>query len=115
MHFRDNALPPEVNECQVHVESSLCGQFQFPENTEVISGVYWITMGQKFVEFVEPVIVEFQHCTKPKHVENLTLFLLGMLWEIFHTSSVFSYVTHVFQLLTGKDLYSCTNTGTIMK
>lgn len=58
MHFPDNALPPEVDECQVHVESSLCGQFQFPENTVLISGVYWITTGQKFVE---PVIVEFQH------------------------------------------------------
>ena len=29
----NNALPPGVDECQVHVESSLCGQFQFPENT----------------------------------------------------------------------------------
>ena len=28
MHFPDNALPPEVDECQVHVESSVCGQFQ---------------------------------------------------------------------------------------
>ena len=69
MHFPDNALPPEVDECQVHVESSLSGQFQFPENTEFISGVYWTTTGQKFVE---PVIVEFQHCAKPEHVENLT-------------------------------------------
>ena len=69
IHFSADALPPEVDECQVHVESSLCGQFQFPENTELISGVYWITTGQ---EFVKPVTVEFQHCAKPEHIENLT-------------------------------------------
>ena len=69
MHFPDNALPPEVDECQVHVESSLCGQFQFPENTELISRVYWITTDQ---EFAKPVTVEFQHCAKPEYVENLT-------------------------------------------
>ena len=69
IHFPNNALPPEVDECQIHVESSLCGQLQFPKNTELISGVYWITMGQKFVELV---IVEFQHCVKPEHVQNLT-------------------------------------------
>ena len=69
IHFPDSALPPEVDECQVHVESSLCGQFQFPENTELISGVYWITTDQ---EFTKPVTVEFQHCAKPQHVENLT-------------------------------------------
>ena len=195
MHFPDNALPPEVDECQVHVESSLCGQFQFPENIELISGVYWITTGQKFVE---PVIVEFQHCAKPEHVENLTivvtwrtvrdlpykfsildgeLFSLGtdygrislthfcgvavasqspppqsLLQRLKHcfsgtqSSDVRKYLTRfyyskgdshtwdvyfviiwntklhiavsiiiVFQLLTAKDLYSCTNTDTIMK
>ena len=198
MHFPDNALPPEVDECQVHVESSLCGQFQFPENIELISGVYWITTGQKFVE---PVIVEFQHCAKPEHVENLTfvitrrtvgdlpykfsildggLFSLGTdcgrislthfcgvaiasqsptppsllqrlkrcfsgtqssdvktylakfyyskgdnhTWDVYfviiwntklHIAVSIIIVTHVFQLLTANDLYSCTNTGTIMK
>ena len=69
MHFPADALPPEVDECQVHVESSLCGQFQLPENMELIGGVYWITTNQ---EFAKPVTVEFQHCAIPEHIENLT-------------------------------------------
>ena len=190
MHFSNNALPPKVDECQVHVESSLWGQFQFPENTELISRVYWITMGQKFVE---PVIVEFQYCAKPEHVENLTfvitrrtvgdlpykfsildggLFSLGTdygrislthfcgvaiasqsppppsllqrikccfsgtqssdvktylarfdnhTWDVYFVI-IWNTKLHIavsiiiaFQLITAKDLYSCTNTGTIMK
>lgn len=68
MHFPDSALPPEVDECQVHVESSLSGLFHFPD-TELISGVYWITTEQKFNK---AVTVEFQHCVAPDHAKNLT-------------------------------------------
>ena len=31
LHLPEGALPPEANECQVHVKASLSGQFQLPE------------------------------------------------------------------------------------
>ena len=61
MHIPENALPPEVDECRIHVKVSLSGQFQFPEGTELISGVYWITTAHKFLK---AVTIEIQHCTK---------------------------------------------------
>ena len=68
MHFPDNALPSTVSECRVYVRASLCGQFQFPENMEQISGIYWIVSPYKFTK---PVTVEIQHCAaKQDHLQN---------------------------------------------
>lgn len=65
IHFPDSALPSEVKECQVYITASLSGQFLLPEDTELISGIYWITCPQRFVK---PVTIEVQHCaTKSKH------------------------------------------------
>ena len=69
MHIPDNALPTEVDECQVHVESSVRGQFQFPPETELISGVYWITSTHSFTK---DVTVEIQHCANPDLPQHLT-------------------------------------------
>ena len=68
MHFPDHALPPSVNECRLHIKASLSGQFQFPEDTECVSGIYWIASPYTFVK---PVTVEIQHCvTKPERLQH---------------------------------------------
>ena len=68
MHLPDHALPPGVNECQLHIKASLAGQFQFPEGTECVSGIFWIASSYTFVK---PVTVEIQHCvTKPEHLQQ---------------------------------------------
>ena len=68
IHFPENALPPGVNECRVHVKASLSGQFQVPEGTELTSGIYWIASPYTFEK---PVTVEIQHCvTKPEHLQH---------------------------------------------
>ena len=59
-----------MDECQVHVKASLSGQFDFPEDTQLISGVYWISCPYKFAKHVT---VEIQHCaTKPECSSYLT-------------------------------------------
>ena len=68
MHLPDHALPPGVNECRLHIKASLSGQFQFPEDTECVSGIYWIASPYTFVK---PVTVEIQHCvTKPELLQQ---------------------------------------------
>ena len=73
MHLPDHALPAGVNECRLHIKASLSGQFQFPEDTECVSGIYWIASPYTFVK---PVTVEIQHCViKPEllqHPSSLT-------------------------------------------
>ena len=77
MHLPDNALPPGVNECQIQIKSSLSGQFKFPENTELISSIYWITCSHKFEK---AATVEIQHCAtkpeQPQHTSNLTFIVV---------------------------------------
>ena len=68
IHFPDHALPPGVNECQLHIKASLSGQFQFPEDTECVSGIYWIACPYTFEK---TVTVEIQHCvTKQEHLQH---------------------------------------------
>ena len=59
LHLPEDALRAEVDECRVHVKASLSGQFQLPENMELLSGIYWIATSHKFTK---PVTVEIQHC-----------------------------------------------------
>ena len=61
MHFQENALPPEVDECRVHIKASLSGQFNFPRDAELVSGLYWLSSRHVFTR---PVTVEIQHCAQ---------------------------------------------------
>ena len=57
-------------ECLVQVKASLSGQFQFPEDIKLTSGIYWISCPQLFTK---PVTVEIQHCAaKPEYSSSLT-------------------------------------------
>ena len=68
LHLPENALPLE--ECRVHVKASFSGQFQFSDDTELISGIYWIATPHVFTK---PVTVEIQHCSaRTVHPSSLT-------------------------------------------
>ena len=70
LHIPEDALPPEVNECRIHIKTSLSGQFQFPEDMELVSGIYWIATPH---DFMKPVTVEIQHCSSgADHPSSLT-------------------------------------------
>ena len=73
LHLPENALPPEVEECEVHVKASLSGQYKFPDGSDVISGIYWIYAPH---EFAQPVTAEIQHCVQlasPEDSDDLSL------------------------------------------
>ena len=70
LHIPEDALPPEVDECRVHITASLSGQLKFPEDTELVSGIYWIATPHKFTK---PATVEIQHCfSRANHPSSLT-------------------------------------------
>ena len=43
------------------MKASLAGQFEFPEDSDLVSPVYWISI-PKNLQFSRPVTVDFQHC-----------------------------------------------------
>ena len=59
IHIPKGALPTDLSECTIHITASLSGQFQFPEGSELVSGVYWLSCP---VKFAKPVTLDIQHC-----------------------------------------------------
>ena len=54
-----NALPPGVTECQIDIQAIGQGQFEFPDDCELISGIYSISSP---CTLQKPATVEIQHC-----------------------------------------------------
>ena len=62
----EGALPPGVT-ASVAVKVILGGQFQFPENRQLISALYWIFSSKIFLK---EVAVNIQHCAVIKNEEQ---------------------------------------------
>ena len=74
MHFPENALPPGVDECRVHIKVSLSGQFNFPRDTELVSGLYWLSCRHVFTR---PVTVEIQHCAQDVQQQSMLTYIVA--------------------------------------
>ena len=61
LHTPDGALPTGAVPCRINVKASLTGQFEFPENSELVSPIYWIST-PKNLRFSRPLTVHVQHC-----------------------------------------------------
>ena len=64
------ALPPGVT-ASVRVKVILGGQFQFPENSQLISAIYWVSSSDVFLK---EVAVNIQHCAVIKTKEQCSSF-----------------------------------------
>ena len=53
------SLPPDIEECRINIKASFSGQFQLPEDSHLLSPIYWISAPCKFTK---PLTVEIQHC-----------------------------------------------------
>ena len=59
LHVPEDSLPADMGKCRINIRASLSGQFQFPEDSDLLSPVFWISTPCKFAE---PVTLEIQHC-----------------------------------------------------
>ena len=59
LHVPEGSLPSGVRDCRMGIRASLTGQFQLPEDSDLLSPVFWISAPCKFTK---PVILEIQHC-----------------------------------------------------
>ena len=53
------SLSADIAECKVNVWVSLSGKFQLPEDSDLLSPVFWISAPCKFTK---PITLEIQHC-----------------------------------------------------
>ena len=59
LHIPEGSLPADMREYRINIRASLSGQFNFPEDSDLLSPVFWISAPCKFTK---PVTLEIQHC-----------------------------------------------------
>ena len=64
-------LPAGVEQCTINIKASLAGQYEFPENTHLVSAVFWLRCEPR-CKFAVPVSLEIQHCARPENISKLT-------------------------------------------
>ena len=55
----EDSLPDGMEQCRINIKASLSGPFQLPEDSDLLSPVFWISA---LCKFKKPVTLEIQHC-----------------------------------------------------
>ena len=71
LHIPPGTMPADLEECRLLMKVGLSGQFELPENTSLVSAVYWIDSEPR-CNFSQPLTLEIQHCVKPTHTSKLS-------------------------------------------
>ena len=71
VHIPQGCLPEGVDKCTIKIQASLSGQYEFPENSFLVSGVFWFKCEPQCT-FSVPISVEIQHCAKAENTPKLS-------------------------------------------
>ena len=71
MNIPEGSLPKGVEQCTVKILASLAGQYEFPEESHLVSGVFWLRCEPR-IEFAKLMSLEIQHCAKAETVSKLS-------------------------------------------
>ena len=72
LNIPKGCLPAEMKHCTINIKASLAGQYEFPENSHLVSAIFWLRC-LDVDKFTKPITVEIQHCAKSENVTNLKL------------------------------------------
>ena len=64
LQIPQQALPSHLKTCTITITATLSGQYQFPENTELVSPVFWLKC-EPSCKFKVPLDLHIQHCALP--------------------------------------------------
>ena len=71
LHIPEGAIPAEHSGCRVDFKAGFAGQFNIPDDLQLVSCVYWLSCSQKFNK---PVTLEIEHCASLQNSsQSLTL------------------------------------------
>ena len=66
------SLPSHINSCKITMMVSLSGLYQFPDNTELVSPVFWLRCEPQ-VQFEIPLSLEIEHCAPLENYSHLRM------------------------------------------
>ena len=69
LHVPEGSLEGELSECTVNVRVSLSGHYQLPDDSELVSAVYWVSSPHTFSQ---PLTVDIEHCSAPSMCSGLS-------------------------------------------
>ena len=72
LHIHAGSLPKGLQQCTISIKASLAGEYEFPENTRLVSGVFWLRCEPQCT-FAKPITVEIQHCSTKRNRSQLKI------------------------------------------
>ena len=63
-------LPEGIDRCIVRIKASLAGQYQFPEDVHLVSGIFLLSC-EPVCKFAKSVVLELEHCAKSANPSKL--------------------------------------------
>ena len=70
LHIQEGSLPAGMEQCILQIKASLAGQYEFPENSHLVSAIFWLRC-ETVHKFTKPITVEIQHCAKSENIKNV--------------------------------------------
>ena len=71
LHVPQGALPANLDECRLRIKVGISGHFALPQNTSLVSAVYWLDSEPR-CKFSQPFTLEIQHCAMPSQTSRLS-------------------------------------------
>ena len=72
MHIHEGSLSEGIDECTIHIKASLAGEYEIPENSSLVSAVFWLRCEPQCT-FTKPITVEIQHCSTKQDLSRLKI------------------------------------------
>ena len=72
LHIHAGSLPEGLQQCTIFIKASLAGDYEIPENTSLVSGVFWLRCEPQCT-FIKPITVEIQHCSTKQDLSKLKI------------------------------------------
>ena len=70
LYVGDDTLPAGIEQCHIHINASLTGHYEFPEDDYLVSAIFWFRC-EPPCRFAKPITVELQHCACPRNISKL--------------------------------------------
>ena len=72
LHIQEGSLPAGMEQCILQIKASLAGQYEFPENSHLVSAIFWLHC-ETVHKFTKPITMEIQHCAKSENLSKLNV------------------------------------------
>jgi hypothetical protein len=72
LHIHAGSLPEGIQQCTIFIKASLAGEYEIPENTSLVSGIFWLRCKPQCT-FIKPIMVEIQHCSTKRDLSKLKI------------------------------------------